>query len=110
MTATRRIPAALALAAAALVLASCSTVSSGRITEKTHSDPSEYTYYIDHCVSYREDGTCSVNVPMPRTQQVPEKWGFDLVNGDEEGSVSVSEDTWNRYDVGDYYEKGGRGR
>lgn len=102
-------PFALALAAAA-ILTACSPISEGRITEKTHAEAYDSTYYTYQCMSYREDGTCAMDIPIPHTQRIPEKWGFDLSTGDKEGWVTVSEDTWNRYDVGDYYEKGGRGR
>ena len=107
---SRTLPIALALAAAAAVLTGCSPISEGRITQKTHEEAYDSTYYTYQCISRHSDGTCSVNMPIPHTQHYPEEWGFDLTDGEQNGWVDVSEDTWNRYDVGDYYEKGGRQR
>ena len=94
--------AALLLAGVA-ALSACSPISAGTITEKDHSDSYYYTTYDQHCTSYNVDGLCVTSIPVPRQVYVPEKWSFDITDGDKDGWVTVSEDTWHSHEVGDYY-------
>lgn len=91
--------AALALVAAALFLTACSSIDEGTITQKA----SEPGYYVSSqtCVAYNKEGVCSQW--MPTTTYYPPTWRFDIRQGDDKGWVYVSEDTYNDYEVGDYF-------
>lgn len=98
MTKTR-ITAALSAVVLGLLLAGCSSISAGTITDKGHSEG--YDYYTFICGSYNSDGVCMVQVPIQQHQ--PPSWSFSLKDGKETGWTYVTEDTYNRYEIGDYY-------
>lgn len=89
----------IALIAAALLLAGCSSISAGTITAKTIEPPYTWIQYI--CSSYDKNGICVVQVPIFHNE--PEKYRFDLTEGKDEGWVYVSYPTFDDYEVGDYY-------
>lgn len=90
---------AVGLIALALLLSACSSISSGIITDKV-SEPGHY-WTTQQCVSYNAKGVCTVW--MPQTHYDDPDWRFDIRDGDKSGWVYVSEDTFNRYEVGDYF-------
>lgn len=98
MTKTR-ITAALSAAVLGLLLAGCSSISAGTITDKDHRE--SYYYPQSYCSSYNSKGACTMH--MTRMQYVAPKWSFSLKEGKETGWTYVTEDTYNRYEVGDYY-------
>ncbi|QJD51766.1 hypothetical protein SEA_ASHTON_27 [Microbacterium phage Ashton] len=80
-----------------LTLTGCgSSISTGTITGKTHSPA--YVVSTTICTPVGKTTVCT-----PSTQYYPESWHFSLVNGDEEGYVYVDVDTYDNYDVGDWY-------
>lgn len=89
----------------ALILAGCSSISEGYITEKKHREGYYYTTTV--CSGYKP------MVCTPIIQYMPESWWFDLVeqtdglNGKEPetGWVYVGPRTFDEYEVGDYYEE-----
>jgi len=84
---------------AVLALAGCGPTS-GTIHDKDHREGYYYTTY--HCYSYDKNGSCTMNLPQQNYQ--PPTWSFDLyASEDDHGWHSVNEDTYNRYEVGDYY-------
>lgn len=89
-----------AIVATALLLVGCSSISSGEITKKNHSDP--YSYPVTYCQMYKSNGTCSFW--GTRYEHVPERWSFDIENDNKDtGWVYVSESEFEEYKVGDYY-------
>lgn len=97
------LPATVALLAVA-VLAACSPIQAGRITQKDH-EPS-YTYSTMYCASYGPKGMCTVWMQQQHT--APEKWRFDIRdNDDKDGWVYVSSDTYDTYQVGDWVDFSG---
>jgi uncharacterized protein YceK len=90
---------AVAVLVGALALAGCSAISSGTITEKHHRDGYYYTTQV--CSAYDKNGACTVYVPIQNWQ--PPAWWFDIRYQDTEGFVYVSEDAYERYEVGDFY-------
>lgn len=91
--------AAVALLVGALLLTACSSISSGTITNKV-AEPGMYTT-TQSCAGYNKDGACSVWVPI--TSYDDPDWRFDIREGDDSGWVYVSQDTFDRYEVGDYF-------
>lgn len=91
--------AALALVAAAVILAGCSSISAGTITNKV-AEPGSYVT-TQYCASYNKQGVCTVW--MPQTTYDDPDWRFDIRDGDKSGWVYVSQDTFDRYEVGDYF-------
>jgi hypothetical protein len=91
---------------AILALAACSKISSGWITEKQYTEGYYTTTQV--CVSYDpDDFHCTLYVPQ--TTYHPPTWRFDLVANDEhgdpqEGWVYVTEETYDQYAVGGYYQ------
>lgn len=91
----------LVLAAALMLLISgCSSISSGTITTKSYSPESTIT-------TISCSGTPSVC--MPQVQYYPAVWTLNIVNEDQSGEivqgwVHVSEEVYNAYNEGDYYE------
>jgi uncharacterized protein YceK len=88
-------------AIAMLALAGCSAIDSGTITQKDHHD--DYYTTTMSCAAYSKQGFCTLYVPI--TTHHPESWRFDLTEGDKDGWVYVSEDTYSHYAVGDYFQK-----
>lgn len=91
--------AALAFVVGTLILAGCSSISAGTITNKV-AEPGMYTT-TQSCAGYNKDGACSVWVPI--TSYDDPDWRFDIQEGDDRGWVYVSQDTFDRYEVGDYF-------
>lgn len=100
----------LALLALALVLVGCSPISAGYITKKDHREG--YYYPVQYCAIYdTKNGGCKMYAT--RQEYNPPTWRFDLreqsdgLNGKEPetGWVYVTEDTYARYEVGDYFEE-----
>lgn len=89
-----------ALAIAALILTGCSSINSGTITGKGHSDATQIP--VSYCLGYNSKGICTGY--GLRYDYYPERWWFDLKQDDEKGYVNVYEDTWNSYEVGDYFD------
>lgn len=92
------------LLVAGAVLAGCSSISSGYITKKDHREG--YYYTTTYCASYDSKGICTMW--MPRQNYVPPTWKFDIQDTGQDGKtvtgwVNVNEDTYSKYNVGDYY-------
>lgn len=103
MRTRKLLAAALAVAAAAGALAGCSAISEGTITDKHFRAAYDTTYYMNQCMSYRSDGSCSVSIPVPHTAHHPDRWTLDLRAGEKDGWVEVSQATYDMYKIGDYY-------
>lgn len=88
-----------------LALSACG-INSGTVTAKTHADAYSNTYYVDQCFAYDKNMNCTVNMPMPQTEYVPECWGLDLRNQDKTGSVCVDQATWNATEIGSRFNGG----
>ena len=83
-----------------LALAGCSSpISSGIITDKTHKEGYYYTTLI--CGAYSSKGYCTVYIPIQNYS--PPVWRFDIREDEQTGWVRVTEETYNSYEVGDYY-------
>lgn len=83
-----------------LALVGCSSISEGTVHDKRHTEGYYYTTYT--CAGYNAQGVCSVQVPI--MQYVGPSWALDLYQSEEEhGWRSVTESTYENYDVGDYY-------
>lgn len=94
-----------AAALAVMLLAGCSPISSGTIESKDSGG--DYYYTTMQCSYYNAKGLCQIWIPVQN--YAPPWWSFNLVNrkGDK-GWVYVTEDTWNNYSVGQFYESGGK--
>lgn len=81
----------------ALALAGCSSISSGTITDKVH-EPAHYnTSQVCHMAG-------KVMICTPVKTYDDEDWRFDLREGDKEGWVYVTQETFDSYDIGNYWE------
>jgi hypothetical protein len=109
---------AFALTALAALLAvsltACSSIDEGYITAKDHREGYYSTWYSSQCTSYDSKGLCRSYVQIPHQQWNPPTWTFSLVEerkgigeGDRKtGWVNINEDTYGKYEVGDYYPRG----
>lgn len=93
---TRR--AAVALIALGLALTGCSALSSGEITRKTYEEG-----HWGSIIICRTTGKVTNCFPQP-VYDDPD-WRFELREGEKTGWVHVTEDTFNAYEVGDYFEE-----
>lgn len=85
------------------LLAACSSISAGRITEKV-IEPS-YTWVQLVCVAYNKDAICTSQVPVYHT--VPEKYRLDITDDSgEDGYVYVEYGTFESRKVGDWFDAG----
>jgi uncharacterized protein YceK len=84
--------------AAVLLLAGCSSISSGYVTKKEYEPYNTYSTML--CAAFKKYGF-SVYIPM--LHYVPEHWRLDLKNHDQTGWVYVDEQTFNAVQVGDVY-------
>lgn len=57
------------------------------------------------CVVYASNGTCASQMPIFHHDYVPPDWQVYLVNGEDEGWVSVSQYDWDRLETGSYYKE-----
>jgi uncharacterized protein YceK len=88
------------LAGALLLLTGCSSISEGEIVEKNHRDA--YTYPVQYCAMFNtKTGGCSMH--MTRFDTMPESWWFSIEKGGDEGWVYVGPATFEKYNVGDWY-------
>lgn len=97
---------------AALALSGCSAISSGYITDKVYTEA-----WVEHVPM------CSYGMPYPGMKDYPTKnspypciiayyqdrenpptFRFDLSDNEDTGWVYVTEETFNAYEVGDYYD------
>ncbi len=93
---------AIGVLALVLALVGCSPLQSGIITAKNHKDAYTYIYY--QCYVWSKYG-CTLWMPV--TGYVPERWWFDLQDEHEPettGWVDVTHETFDKYEVGDYYQ------
>lgn len=88
----------------ALLLVGCSAISEGRITDKGHKDA--YDIPVSYCVYYNNKGVCGAY--GTRYDHYPERWWFDIEDGEKTGWVDVSEAMWNEYKIGEFYSPEGR--
>lgn len=86
-----------------LLLAGCGGITSGVVVAKQYTAPYSYTYYEMQCFAYDTTGGCTVNMPMPMTEDEPECYELDLRNQDKTGSVCVDQATYNKINIGDRY-------
>lgn len=91
-TPTSRIWAGATVALALTALVGCSSISAGTITGKEHEP--RRTYF------------CSVKPLIFCTDD--EDWRFNIADGEKDGYVYVSPETFDRYNVGDYFEENAR--
>lgn len=96
-----------AVAVLALLLVGCSPIDSGTITDKHHREGYYQTTYVQQCMAYDKNGSCTQYITVPQTTYYPPSWTFDLRKGDEKGWVGVSEGTYDSYEIGDYYPREG---
>ena len=94
---------------AVLVLSACSAISSGYITKKNHTEG--YYRYEQYCAvyTYDEDGYGRCSLYGTRPVWVDPTWSFEIQDQNDDyetvtGWVSVDEETYNSYEVGDYYQ------
>lgn len=96
--------AAAAAVTAALLLTSCSAISEGRITDKLYSAP--YDTRTMECAFWKpatanSPMSCSYYHWVERHHEATYK--FDIADGKDTGWVWVNENTYNAYEVGDWY-------
>lgn len=100
----------LGIVIAAVTLAGCSAISSGRVTEKEHTDAYYTTeMYCAYWKTGKNESGCGMW--LPRQVYHDPTWTFDLSAEDKDGKtqtgwVRVDESTYNAYEVGDYYDGG----
>lgn len=92
-----RVAVASVVAAVALTLSACSSISSGTITKKIDEPGHTVTSVICHLVG-------KITICTPYTTYDDEDWRFDLRSGDKTGWVYVSHETFDAYEVGDRYD------
>jgi len=91
-----------ALAAVALLLlAGCSSLTSGYVIGKQHTDA--YDWMDMQCFSYNDKGMCTMRVPI--WHHVPESWEICVKLDDTQDWWSVDEPTFHRTKVGDWVER-----
>ena len=86
----------IAVLAAILLLAGCSAISDGYITNKTFTPSYTTSSVWCHLVG-------KVTICQPITTFHPDSWQFDIKKEDETGYVSVTEEEYNSYETGEYY-------
>ena len=82
-----------------LGLTACSSIGSGYITNKEIHPAYTWIQYV--CSSYNSKGFCQVQTPIFHNE--PERYSFDIKEGEDEGWVYVGYSTFQSYNVGDYY-------
>lgn len=82
---------------ATLILAGCSAISTGTITNKVYSEPFFTTTL--QCYAYDSQGICTMQMPV--TQYYDETFRFDLQDKGQTGWVYVTKNQWNSANVGD---------
>lgn len=86
----------IGLAIVALVVAGCSSISSGIITNKVYNPG--YWYTTTTCQLIGKTTICT-----PHTNYMPETYRFDITDSGKNGFVYVNGAAYNEYEVGDYY-------
>lgn len=95
---------AIAIAGTALLLlAGCSPISAGRITDKTYTEP--YDVVRMQCMQYDKNNVCKMQIPV--TDHYPARYVFDIEDGEETGWVNVDKYKFEAHEVGDWYEENG---
>lgn len=92
-----KIMATLALVTA-LALTGCGP-EQGTVLDKNHTE--EYYTYNQTCTGYNQNGTCRSY--MPTQQYHPDSYSLLLENGEDKGWRSVTEGTYNEYEIGEFY-------
>lgn len=100
--------AAVLLALALLLAASCKDVTSGVVISRDHQLP--YSYITMSCIAH-DSKTFACTGYMPVTNYVPESWTLCLrddsedkpVKDQSQGCISVDAQTWGRYSKGNHY-------
>jgi len=82
-----------------LLLVGCSSISSGYITSKKYTPG--WDNLVQYCMYYKSNGSCGMY--GWRTDHYPERFTFDIAQGDKTGWVDVPESEYSKYKVGDYY-------
>lgn len=90
---------AVSLIALVILLSACSSIERGTITSKV-AEPGMYMTQ-QSCAGYNKQGVCTVWVPIT-TYDDPD-WRFDIRNENQTGWVYVTEETFNQYEVGDFF-------
>jgi hypothetical protein len=78
-----------------LALAGCSGIKAGVITEKKYEESREYT--VPLCT---QSGKVLICIPQHRTDD--EDWYVGIVQGEDSNWISVTQETYDSYEVGDY--------
>lgn len=94
-----------------VILSGCGNqITSGKVYKKRYVPAHEETNTTPIVIS---TGKTITTVLIPRTERIPDKWYITIrsetPNEDgkfEESMYSVSEETFNRYEVGDFYSHG----
>ncbi|MEG2887293.1 MAG: hypothetical protein RR853_09230 [Aurantimicrobium sp.] len=98
MVPIRKMIAVLLIALVAM-LASCSAIDRGTITSKSHEEARYIP--VSYCTYRGGDGVCkSYGI---RYDYYPPNWRFDIRNEKETGWAYVDEGTYDKYEVGDFY-------
>lgn len=91
--------------AVGLMLTGCSAIDEGVITAKVYEE--ESTYYTTDCKAWRTTAqggmVCSFYGPTYHHDDAD--WRFDLRKGEDEGWVYVTPETYEMYEVGDYWKE-----
>lgn len=94
----RKLLALPVLAAAAVLLAGCSSLDHGAVTGKQYE--AGYWWTDSICASWGKYG-CQLYIPYQEWQ--PECWKLDLASGKDTGSVCVDRATWDAKHAGEQY-------
>jgi hypothetical protein len=84
-----------------LFLAGCAGISAGTVSSKQFVPEHKERYST--CVRVGKVPVCT-----PHTRTVSDKYYLHLQDGDQTGKVSVSSDTYEMYEVGDWYDADAR--
>lgn len=92
------------LALVAALLAGCgSDIDQGFVTGKRHEPEWTETRWNETCLAYDKNGLCRNKVRTPQYIPHPEQWRLDLRDGELTGYVYVPPQTWDHYQVGDFF-------
>lgn len=91
-----------AAAVLAMTLAGCADVDHGTVVDKNHADARTDIIWQQNCFPTGPNGA-PICTPIMMPVSYPEYWELRLKNDTDEGWHSVSEDEFNKYQVGDKY-------